>query len=199
MERRNNRRWKTTKVGRQIGLSAVEATSLKYYIDYIASINHTLSIAAAKVFAWVITKKSDCSKSLIQTQALVINGSGTSKKRLNLTNRKPDNVDRGRSRMANMTVFKERFNLLEETINRLTIGILNLRNKSSSKFNCDASMIAMVRRTGKVVLSRKAKQVYAETKGVRDRITVNARVSASGSILPPYIIFQQVFPSGPYA
>ena len=198
MEHRNNRRWKTTKVGRQIGLSAVEATSLKYYIDYIASINHPLSVAAAKVFALVITKKSDCSKSLIQTQVLVINGSGTSK-RLNLTNRKPDNVDRGRSRMANMTVFKERFNLLEETINRLTIGRLNLRNKSSSKFNCDASMIAMVRRTGKVVLSRKTKQVYAETKGVRDRITVNACVSASGSILPPYIIFQQVFPSGPYA
>ena len=56
----------------------------------------------------------------------------------------------------------------------------------------------MDRRTGKVVVSRNIKQAYYETKGTRDHITVNTCVSASGLILPPHIIFQQSFPSGPY-
>ena len=100
----------------------------------------------------------------------------------NLTNRKPDNFDQGLSRMANMIVFKQYLYLLEEKINRL-----NLRNKPSSIFNCNESMIAIDRRTGKVVISRKTKKAYAETKGTRDHITANTSVhqSASGSVLPP--------------
>ena len=95
--------------------------------------------------------------------------------------------------MANMTVFKQHFDLLEETMDNL-----NLRNKPKSIFNCDESMVAMDRRTGKVVVSRNTKQANCETKGTRDHITVNSCVSASGMILPPHIIFQQSFPSGPY-
>ena len=89
--------------------------------------------------------------------------------------------------MANMMVFKQYLYLLEEKINRLTINRLNLRNKPSSIFNCNESMIAIDRRTGKVVISRKTKQAYAETKGTRDHITANTSVhqSASGSVLPP--------------
>ena len=90
---------------------------------------------------------------------------------------------RGRSRMANMTVFKQHFDLLEETMDKL-----NLRNKPKSIFNCDKSMAAMDRRTGKVVVSRNTKQAYCETKGTRDHITVNAYVSASSLILPPTYI-----------
>ena len=59
-------------------------------------------------------------------------------------------------------------------------------------------MVAMDRRTGKVVVSRNTKQAYCETKGTRDHITANGCVSASGLILPTRIIFQQAFPSGPY-
>ena len=51
-------------------------------------------------------------------------------KRQSLTNKKPDNIDQGKSRMANMMVFKQHFDLLEETIDRL-----NLRNKPTSIFN----------------------------------------------------------------
>ena len=86
--------------------------------------------------------------------------------------------------MANMTVFKQHFDLLEETMDNV-----NLRNKPKSIFNCDESMVAMDRRTGKVVVSRNTKQANCETKGTRDHITVNSCVSASGMILPPHIIF----------
>ena len=56
---RKSKHWETTKVRRQTGLSDVEETSLKYCIDYMASINHPLSVAAVKAFAWAIAKKSD--------------------------------------------------------------------------------------------------------------------------------------------
>ena len=90
---RKDKSWETTKVGRQTALSNEEETSLKYYINYMASINHPLSIPAVKAFAWAITKKSDCPNGFnLQT------GPGDKwfrnfKKRQNLTNRKPDKVD----------------------------------------------------------------------------------------------------------
>ena len=72
----------------------------------------------------------------------------------NLTNKIPDNVDQGRSRMANMMIFKQCFD--KEKINRLTINMLNLTNKPSSIFNCNESMIVMDRK--RVFISRKTKQ-----------------------------------------
>ena len=92
---------------------------------------------------------------------------------------KPDNVVQGNSRMANITVFKEHFSLLEK------LDKLNLRKKPASIFNCGKSLIVMDRRTEKVVASRKTKQVNVETKEMRDHITASACVSASGSNLPP--------------
>ena len=52
-----NKHWETTNVGRQTGLSHVAKASLKYYVHYMASINHPLSIAAVKTFAWAIAEQ----------------------------------------------------------------------------------------------------------------------------------------------
>ena len=59
-------------------------------------------------------------------------------------------------------------------------------------------MIAMDGRSVTVVVSRKMKHTYSESKGARDHITVNACVLGSGYIMPPHIIFSQSYPSGPY-
>ena len=67
-----------------------------------------------------------------------------------------------------MTVFNQH---LEGTLNKLTMTTLSLRNKPLI-FNCYDSIIAIDRRTVKVVISRKTKQDYAATKGMRYRITV---------------------------
>ena len=48
--------------------------------------------------------------------------------------------------MANMTVFKELFDLLEEITDRLTTDWLNLKNKTSSIFHCNESLINMDRK-----------------------------------------------------
>ena len=96
--------------------------------------------------------------------------------------------------MGNTTVWKQYFDLLEETIDQR-----QLRENPKAIFNCDELMIAMYRRSGTVVVSRKTKHTYSESKGTRDYITVNACVSASSYIMPPHIIFSQSYPSGHYA
>ena len=54
---RKSKRWEITKVGWQTGLSKIDGTSLKYYINYMTSINHPLSVVAVKAFAWAIAKQ----------------------------------------------------------------------------------------------------------------------------------------------
>ena len=58
-------------------------------------------------------------------------------------------------------------------------------------------MVAMDWGTGKVVVSRKTKQAYSESKGTRDHIIENACIYINGLFLPPHII--GTFHSGPYA
>ena len=45
-------KWKTNKVGRAAELTKVEEKILKFCIDYMASINHPLTITLFKAFAW---------------------------------------------------------------------------------------------------------------------------------------------------
>ena len=91
-------------------------------------------------------------------------------------------------------MYEQHFTLLEKILNDW-----ELTKKPENIFNCDESMVAMDRPTGKVDVSRKTKQAYSESKGTRDHITVNASVSANGLVLPPHIIFAGAFPSVPYA
>ena len=193
MDRKNNR-YETSKVGWKNDLTDEEELALKGYIDYMASINHPLSVPAVKAFAWAIAKKST-NPNRFNTET----GPGNKwyrnfKGRHDLTNRKLDNVDRERSRMGNTTVRKQYFNFLEERIDKL-----ELRGNPKAIFNCDESMIAMDRRSRTVAVSRKTKNTYSESKGTRDHITINACVSASGYIMSPNIIFAKTYPSGPYA
>lgn len=50
-----------------------------------------------------------------------------------------------------------------------------------------------------VVVHRRSKQAYKESKGTREHITAHVCVSASKFALPPFLIFEKAFPSGPYA
>ena len=49
------------------------------------------------------------------------------------------------------------------------------------------------------MIARNTKHPYAEPKGMRDHITVNAICSAAGQKLPPFIIFERSFPSSAYS
>ena len=69
---------KQLKVWRQTGQRDVEETSLKCWIDYMAWINHPLSIPAVKAFAYEqLLKKVTAQTGLTRRQIPVITGSGT--------------------------------------------------------------------------------------------------------------------------
>lgn len=140
-------KWRTSKPGRPTELSEEEESGLVYYIKYMSSIAHPLSVATIKLFAWNIAKKKRGSRFNGKT------GPGHNwwdkfKKRhsKDLTLRKPDNLDRGRSRMANQTVMNQHFELLKTTMDKLGIT-----DKPERIFNCDESGISMNYKSGKVV------------------------------------------------
>ena len=99
----------------------MEEKSLKFCIDYVALINHALTISVIKAFTWSIVKSSQRPNRFNLSV-----GPGNTwylkfKKRHNLTNRKPDNIDCGHSRMVNETVFNQHFNLLKKAISELAL------------------------------------------------------------------------------
>ena len=57
MDQKNNR-YETSKVGWKNDSTDEEEQAIKDYINYMASINHPLSIPAVKAFAWAIAKRS---------------------------------------------------------------------------------------------------------------------------------------------
>ena len=48
-------------------------------------------------------------------------------------------------------------------------------------------------------MERRSKQAYGQSKGSREHITAHVAVGADGTPLPPFLIFEKSFPSGPYA
>ena len=183
-------------VGRQTELTAEEEQSLVYYINYMASVGQPLTIAAAKLFAWAISKRNgqqgrfDNEKGPGHTW-----WSGFKKRHAKeITLRKPDSLDRGRSRMANSTVMNEHFQSLKKVL-----VDNNILDKPQHIYNCDESGFCLDNNSGKVIVSKYAKQAYSESKGSRTHFTVHACVGANGSILPPMVIFEDSFPSGNYS
>ena len=75
-----NNRCPNKKSGRMTELTEEEEKSLKFYIEYMASIIHPLSIPAVKAFAWSIVKKASDLTTLKQKLDLAINGITTSRK-----------------------------------------------------------------------------------------------------------------------
>ena len=53
-------------------------------------------------------------------------------------------------------------------------------------------------RQGKVVVSCGSKQAHSQSKGSHDHITIDCAISASGTALPPIIIFKKSFLSTAY-
>ena len=192
---RRNQRWKTTVSGRPTELTTVEETTLINYTKYMASIAQPLTVAGIKFFAWSLAKRHSNTRFNNETgPGHTWWASFKSRHKKDITIRKADLLDRGRSRMANMTVMNQHFDLLDKTLTKLGI-----KDKPKRIYNCDESGMALDRMTAKVIVQRKTKQAYTESKGNRDHITVHTCVSASGHAIPPFIIFEKAFPSGPYA
>eukprot|EP00111_Clytia_hemisphaerica_P014389 TCONS_00042389-protein len=135
---RINGRWGSTKIGRPTELTSEEENALIFYILYMASIAHPLTVSQIKLFAWDIAKKHK------NTRFNKTNGPTDTwwskfknRHKESLTLRVADKLDRGRSRMANQTVMDKHFKLLGDLMTELDII-----DQPERIFNCDESGIS---------------------------------------------------------
>ena len=149
---------------------------------------HSLSVTAIKAFASEISKRNINKSRFHPTKGprhrWWSSFHAHHKKEITLNN--PDGIDRGRSRVCNETVLNQHFDLLEKNLTDK-----DLINKPHLIFNVNKVGTNFDDRNGKVVVARNTKHPYADSKGIRDHITMNVCSSAAGQKLPPFIIFER--------
>ena len=154
--------------GRPSELTPEEEKILVDYVTFMAKCSHPLSVAQIKAYAWAIVTKSGRPSRFNPETGPSWRWWGLFKKRHHqaITLLKPDNLDRGRSRMCNQHVMNGYFKILKELL--VTNNVLD---KPAHLFNADESAINLTAQTGKVIVPAKYKHAYSEQKGPRDHIT----------------------------
>ena len=154
--------------GHATELTVEEENVLINYIKFMAKSSHPISVIQIKAFAWAIVKKSGRPSRFNEDNGPSWKWWRGFKKRhhAEITLRKPNNLDRGRSRMCNQNVMDAYFALYKELLENT-----GLMNKPAHIFNADESAVNLSARTGKVIVAAKAKQAYSEQKGPRDHLT----------------------------
>ena len=181
--------------GRDTELTADEEEVLVKYCLFMANSSYPLSVAHIKAFAWAIVKKSSRESRFSSTSEPTWKWwRGFRKRHPEVTLSKPDNFDRGRSRMNNQTVMDKFFLLY-----KILLDKKKLIDKPSHIFNADESGVDLNSKVGKVVVKTKSKHAYSEQKSIKDHITTMICCSASGLTLSPMIIFEKSWPSAPYS
>ncbi|CAG2231129.1 unnamed protein product [Mytilus edulis] len=106
--------------------------------------------------------------------------------------KKPQIIDGGRQRMANLTVMKQHFDLLEETLKRLCIF-----DKGQFIFNMDETGFGKSTVIDKVC-TPKSSHSYTKMVTTSQHTTAVVCTSADGNVLPTMVIYEKSFPSGAY-
>ena len=117
---------KYTKVGggRKTELTEDEEKILLDYSMFMAKWSHPLTVPAIKAFAWAIVRKTNRPPRFHPTNGPSLKWwQGFKNRHPEISLRKPDNLDRGRSRMNNQVVMDKFFKLLKEELE--PIDILN--------------------------------------------------------------------------
>ncbi|XP_065930408.1 uncharacterized protein [Magallana gigas] len=100
--------------------------------------------------------------------------------------RKPEGLSAARGMMLNKHVVTSYFQLLEDTMNKL-----KLFYKGSQIYNVDETGINTVHTPAKIIGLRGTRAIHSKTSGDRgENVTVVICASASGSYIPPMIIFK---------
>ena len=86
--------------------------------------------------------------------------------------------------MTTYSVFKNDFDLLEETLTKY-----ELKDKPVQIYNCNESGMPLEFKLSKVIAGKGAKKVRQCTSGNKTQITILACANAAGQTVPPIIIF----------
>ena len=107
--------------------------------------------------------------------------------------RKMDNLERTRAECLSPEVVSNYFDLLEKTLTEN-----ELINKPRQIYNADESFLPLNETKEKAVTLKNSKCVFSQSLGTTEHITLLCAGSASGSALPPMVIYPKSFPGGQY-
>ena len=183
-----------TKPGPSTILSLDEEKALTSYLVYMAQRGFPLTRTMVKAFAWAIAKRSG-NGDRFSTE----NGPGEhwwqnfKKQHPKLSLRQTDSLDHSRAEALNPQIVQEYFKLLEKTLDDN-----NLKNKPRQIYNCDETFLPLDYTREKAVTTKGVKNVYRQSYGTSEHITMLCCASAAGVAHPPMIIFSKAFPGGQY-
>ena len=175
-------------------LSSTEEDALESYLIYMANCGFPLTCTMVKAFAWSIAFKFGKAGCFNEDY-----GPGEKwwllfkQRHPRLSFRRSDPLDRNRAEALNPSILNEYYNLLNTVL--IDNGILN---NGRQIFNCDETFIPLDYSREMVVTVRGTKNVYRQSQGTSEHITMLCCASAAGFPLPPMIIFDKCFPGGQY-
>ena len=167
---------------------STEEASLVSYVPYMADRRFPLTRRMVIAFAWAIALRFGKDSRFSEYGPSKKWWSGFKARHPNLTLRKVDNLERCRAEALSVDVINNYFNLLENTLTQN--GLLS---KPRQVYNCDETFLPLNENKDKVVALKNAKSVYSQS-----MVTMLCCVSASGSALPPMIIYPVSFPGWQY-
>ncbi|CAG2192489.1 unnamed protein product [Mytilus edulis] len=171
-------------------LTDEEETSLINYVKYMAERGFPLTRRMLKAFVISIIE--------IAGRTTLFNmDKGPSDKWVNkllnrhpeLSEKLPEQQDKARRRMSNVTVVDQYFKLLVDTVDSL-----GLTNKPNQIFNCDESGFSGKEKSKEKVLTLKGSHSYQQKVLVHGHITVHMCIAADGHVLPSFLIFDGCLP-----
>ena len=185
---------RVTHGGVSTALTSIEEDSLVSYLIYMANRGFPLSRTMVKAFAWSIAKRcGTCDR--FNTEY----GPGEKwwtlfkQRHPQLALRRSDTLERSRADALNPTIVNEYYDLLYTVLD--DNGLLNSPRQF---FNCDETFVPLDYSREKVVTTKGVKNVYRQSQGTSDHITMLCCASAAGLPLPPLIIYSKSFPGGQY-
>ncbi|CAC5402501.1 unnamed protein product [Mytilus coruscus] len=154
-------------------LTDEEETSIINYVKYMAERGFPLTRRMLKAFVISIVEKSG-------RKTLFNMDKGPSNKLLNrhpeLSEKLPEQQDKARRRMSNVTVLDQYFKLLMDTVDSL-----GLTNKPNQIFNCDESGFSGKEKSKEKVLTTKGSHSYQQKVMVHGHITVHMCIAGDGA------------------
>ena len=183
-----------SKSGVSTVLTPTEEEALESYLIYMANRGFPLTRTMVKAFAWSIAKRLGKSGQFNSEY-----GPGEKwwtlfkQRHPQLSLRRSDPLDRNRAEALNSSIVNEYYDLLHTV---LTDN--NILNNARQILNCDETFVPLDYSREKVVTTKGAKNVYRQSQGTSEHITMLCCASAAGFPLPPLIIFSKCFPGGQY-
>ena len=107
--------------------------------------------------------------------------------------RKADSLECSRAEAFNPEIVREYFELLDKTLTQY-----DLKTHPRQSYNCDETFLPLNYTREKVITAQGSKNVYSQTTGTTEHITLLCGVSAAGFPVSPKIIYSKSFPDGQY-